>query len=89
MACRAIARYITLERTAWSPPAAYPFDKDELVPFRAGEQLALAHDPGAACVSERMPLASRFRGFMPVVIDVECGGFNPNTGLRCWKLRRC
>jgi ribonuclease T len=26
-----------------------------------------------------MPLASRFRGFMPVVIDVECGGFNPNT----------
>jgi dihydroorotase len=31
---------ITLERAAWSPPAAYPFDKDELVPFRAGEQLA-------------------------------------------------
>jgi ribonuclease T len=30
-------------------------------------------------VSERLPLASRFRGFMPVVIDVECGGFNPNT----------
>jgi ribonuclease T len=27
----------------------------------------------------RLPLASRFRGFMPVVIDVECGGFNPNT----------
>jgi dihydroorotase len=32
--------HITLERTAWSPPAAYPFDEDELVPFRAGEQLA-------------------------------------------------
>src|SRR4030095_5829591 len=32
--------YITLARAAWSPPAAYPFDKDELVPFRAGEQLA-------------------------------------------------
>ncbi len=32
--------HIVLERTAWSPPAAYPFDKDELVPFRAGEQLA-------------------------------------------------
>ena len=31
---------ITLERAAWSPPAAYPFDQDELVPFRAGEQLA-------------------------------------------------
>jgi ribonuclease T len=24
-------------------------------------------------------MATRFRGFMPVVIDVECGGFNPNT----------
>jgi ribonuclease T len=24
-------------------------------------------------------MAARFRGFMPVVIDVECGGFNPNT----------
>jgi ribonuclease T len=24
-------------------------------------------------------MAGRFRGFLPVVIDVECGGFNPNT----------
>jgi dihydroorotase len=32
--------YITLERAAWTPPAAYPFDQDELVPFRAGEQIA-------------------------------------------------
>jgi ribonuclease T len=24
-------------------------------------------------------MADRFRGFLPVVIDVECGGFNPNT----------
>jgi len=24
-------------------------------------------------------MAERFRGFLPVVIDVECGGFNPNT----------
>lgn len=24
-------------------------------------------------------MSSRFRGFLPVVIDVECGGFNPNT----------
>src|SRR5690606_35738399 len=26
-----------------------------------------------------LPMALRFRGFLPVVIDVECGGFNPNT----------
>lgn len=25
------------------------------------------------------PIAQRFRGFLPVVIDVETGGFNPNT----------
>lgn len=27
----------------------------------------------------KLPMARRFRGFLPVVIDVECGGFNPNT----------
>ena len=25
------------------------------------------------------PLSRRFRGFLPVVVDVECGGFNPVT----------
>src|SRR5262245_53315900 len=24
-------------------------------------------------------MARRFRGFLPVVVDVECGGFNPAT----------
>jgi ribonuclease T len=24
-------------------------------------------------------MSRRFRGFLPVVVDVECGGFNPNT----------
>lgn len=27
----------------------------------------------------KTPIAQRFRGFLPVVIDVETGGFNPNT----------
>ncbi|MDT8399737.1 MAG: hypothetical protein RQ899_14100, partial [Pseudomonadales bacterium] len=27
----------------------------------------------------KSPLARRFRGYLPVVIDVECGGFNPTT----------
>lgn len=31
---------ITLERSAWTPPATYRFDQDELVPFRAGESIA-------------------------------------------------
>jgi ribonuclease T len=28
---------------------------------------------------EFIPLGKRFRGFLPVVVDVECGGFNPQT----------
>lgn len=30
-------------------------------------------------MSGKLPMARRFRGFLPVVVDVECGGFNPNT----------
>lgn len=30
-------------------------------------------------MSGKSSMASRFRGFLPVVVDVECGGFNPNT----------
>ena len=29
--------------------------------------------------TSKSPIAERFRGFLPVVIDVETGGFNPNT----------
>jgi dihydroorotase len=36
---------ITLERSAWSPPARIPFGPDELVPFRAGESVAWALRP--------------------------------------------
>jgi dihydroorotase len=31
---------ITLNRTAWTPPAVYRFAGDELTPFRAGETIA-------------------------------------------------
>jgi ribonuclease T len=30
-------------------------------------------------MNPKSPMASRFRGFLPVVVDCECGGFNPNT----------
>lgn len=30
-------------------------------------------------MTQPSPMARRFRGFLPVVVDVECGGFNPNT----------
>jgi ribonuclease T len=29
-------------------------------------------------VSERSQIADRFRGFLPVVVDLETGGFNPS-----------
>lgn len=32
-----------------------------------------------ANLTDTLPMARRFRGFLPVVVDVECGGFNPNT----------
>lgn len=40
---------ITLERAPWSPPAAYPYEAGELVPFRAGESIAwrLTEEHGA------------------------------------------
>ncbi len=28
-------------------------------------------------MSKKSPIARRFRGFLPVVVDVECGGFDP------------
>jgi len=33
---------LTLQRRAWSPPAAYPLNPGELVPMRAGEHIAWA-----------------------------------------------
>lgn len=36
---------------------------------------ALQHDDQ----TEKLPLARRFRGFLPVVVDVETGGFNADT----------
>lgn len=33
----------------------------------------------AATPRQETPIAKRFRGYLPVVIDVECGGFNAQT----------
>ena len=30
-------------------------------------------------MTELVPIAQRFRGFLPVVVDVETGGFNEQT----------
>ncbi len=36
-------------------------------------------DTPALMTSARYHIASRFRGFLPVVVDIETGGFNPKT----------
>ncbi len=85
---------ITLVREEWTAPASLPFGELTVIPLRAGEKLALA-PAGGTRVSEdhfddelegngggggsRHPMAARFRGYLPVVVDVETGGFNSAT----------
>jgi ribonuclease T len=35
--------------------------------------------PGPTAPTPSAGISKRFRGFLPVVVDVECGGFNPQT----------
>jgi ribonuclease T len=41
----------------------------------------MSRDEAAASVAEAQlpPIATRFRGFLPVIVDVETGGFNCTT----------
>ena len=47
------------------------------VPAAAAETAAGAEQPPAE--ERRTGIAGRFRGFLPVIVDVETGGFNPAT----------
>ena len=42
--------------------------------FTYAPSLPQLHKPNSIC-----PIADRFRGFLPVVLDLETGGFNPGT----------
>ena len=81
MACRATPRRITLVKESWTAPADYAFGDGALIPYRAGEADRLALAGVASDMSQIPPItfATRFRGFLPVVIDVETGGFNSQT----------
>ena len=66
---------ITLRRAHAAVPASFRFGADEeLVPMRAGGDLLL--DAGHTMNAAAVTMARRFRGFLPVVVDVETGGFN-------------
>src|SRR5688500_17421212 len=42
-------------------------------------EVAVKAEEPCARSPERSAMASRFRGFLPVIVDVETGGFNPAT----------
>ena len=71
---------ITLLKETWTAPQQYAFGSGTLLPYRAGEPIGwrLARN---LSMSQLPPItfATRFRGFLPVVIDVETGGFNSHT----------
>ena len=70
---------ITLIREAWVAPASYEFGGGSVVPYRGGESVAWRLARGAMMQLPPITFATRFRGFLPVVIDVETGGFNSQT----------
>ncbi len=64
------------------PPASLRFRRRHAgaLSQRRGDCMAACRDAGA-CMTQIPPItfATRFRGFLPVVIDVETGGFNSQT----------
>ena len=90
--CRAIRTSSPWSTEPWKVPDTYDFGGDALVPLRAGETIGwrLARErirelprshAGEVTAMPRPPalMSRRFRGFLPVVIDVETGGFNSRT----------
>ena len=62
--------------------SAIPSATVTVVPYRAGETVALAPGRAAGARMTALPpitFATRFRGFLPVVMDLETGGFNSKT----------
>jgi ribonuclease T len=52
--------------------------KTEFSPIK-GEGVKTEFSPVKGEGEKHTPMARRFRGFLPVVVDVETGGFNPRT----------
>ena len=69
------AGQLTLQREDWQVPECLPGGAgQEVVPLRAGGTCRWRLLESARVKS---PLGKRFRGYLPVVVDVETGGFNP------------
>ena len=70
---------ITLVKESWAGPPQLDFGDGDLVPYRAGEPIAWRLVCCGVTQIAPITFATRFRGFLPVVVDVETGGFNPQT----------
>ena len=73
---------ITLERESWEIPQSLPYGDCVIVPLAAGNQLNWKLKNLMDMPEELLQpslISQRFRGFLPVVIDVETGGFNSTT----------
>ena len=68
---------VLLERRPWTVPASLPFGAGEIVPMCAGETLEWKTAAKRRTVMNAASrcMRDRFRGFLPVVVDVETGGF--------------
>ena len=82
---------ITLVREEWTAPDSLPLGDNTVIPCAqarscAGvcwrvrrERSVLRRRPEGQGSGARHPMAERFRGYLPVVVDVETGGFNSAT----------
>ena len=85
---------ITLTKDTQPIPAAFRLGDSEVVPIRAGDSVvgqrpangdedsthpAGANDSEVVTTATGPTMRDRFRGFLPVVVDIETGGFNCQT----------
>ena len=67
---------VMLERRAWTVPASSAVRRGEVVPMGAGRAARVEAAGRRVAMNAASPLMrDRFRGFLPVVVDVETGGF--------------
>ena len=78
--------YIELTVEEWTVPENLAFGNDNLIPTRGGETITFTVTDGHVTLKRwfrltenKLPIAYRFRGYLPVVLDLETGGFNASN----------
>ena len=84
MGCRATPAPSRCARGTWTVPDGYPFGAEATSSCHSAQDLTLAWRMTGRGMTDEIDtyefveprIADRFRGFLPVVVDVETGGFN-------------